>query len=52
MRLLGVGRTSVYSLVSAGKLNKPTHAVNRKASWPLSEIKEYIEQKKRERVAA
>ena len=52
MRLLGVGRTSVYGLVASGKLSKPVHAVTRKASWPESEIRTYIEQKKIERVAA
>jgi predicted DNA-binding transcriptional regulator AlpA len=52
MRLLGLGRTSVYSLVAAGKLSKPVHAVSRKSSWPESEIRGFIEGKKRERVAA
>ncbi len=52
MRLLGVGRTSVYGLVASGKLTKPVHAVSRKASWPESEIRAYIEVVKRERVAA
>lgn len=52
MRLLGLGRTSVYSLVATGKLSKPVRAVSRKAAWPESEIREYIDSLKRSRIAA
>ena len=49
MHILGIGRTSVYSLVAAGKLSKPVHAVAKKASWPESELRAYIEGVKQNR---
>lgn len=52
IRIIGVSRTSLYKLVSLGKLSKPIHPIGNKSCWPYSELKKFQEDRKREREKA
>ena len=53
-RLIGVGRTSFYQLVTKGELPRPLHPLPGAARWREDEIRAYIERltEARDRTAA
>ena len=45
MKAVGLGRSSIYKLISEGRFPKQIHLSERAAAWRLSELRVWMEQR-------